>query len=83
MEGVNNVNDPANLPTRFAQLKRDIAASIGPDFEANAIKSWAEIIDELNRITKDIAEKGSDVSTPILFYFLSMSPPLRCQLLED
>jgi inhibitor of KinA sporulation pathway (predicted exonuclease) len=56
-----NVDDPANLPARFAQLKRDIAASNGPDFEANAIRSWAEIIDELAKRTKEIAAQGSDV----------------------
>lgn len=52
--------DPANLPARFAQLKRDIAASSGADFEANAIRSWAEIIEELAKRTKEIAAQGSN-----------------------
>lgn len=49
------------LPPRFADLKKEIAASI-PDFEARATKAWGEILAELDKATKEIAAKGPAVS---------------------
>jgi hypothetical protein len=63
-----SMDDPGNLPIRFAQLKRDIAASYGPYFEINAIKSWGEIIGELAKRTKEIATQGSDVCILPLYH---------------
>ena len=48
------------LPPRFADLKASIAASY-PDFEKNATRSWAEILRELDEVTKQIKEEGVDV----------------------
>ena len=48
------------LPPRFADLKREIASSY-PDFEQRVTKAWAEIIDQLNETTKEIAKEGSEV----------------------
>lgn len=48
------------LPPRFADLKASIAASY-PDFEQNATRSWAEILQELDEVTKQIKEQGVNV----------------------
>ncbi len=48
------------LPPRFADLKREIANSY-PDFEKRVTKAWAEIIDQLNKRTEEIAKEGSEV----------------------
>lgn len=44
----------------FLNLKREIAGSY-PDFQERATKAWAEIIDELAKLTATISEKGSEV----------------------
>ena len=59
------------LPPRFAELKKEIAASI-PDFEARATKAWGEILVELDKATKEIAAKGSAVRQ---FYDSSVKHP--------
>ena len=50
-------------PPRFVELKKEIAGSY-PDFEARVTKAWGEILQELEKATKDIASKGSQVSEP-------------------
>ncbi|KAF8181305.1 hypothetical protein BJ912DRAFT_1125852 [Pholiota molesta] len=46
-----------SLPPRFVDLKASIAASY-PDFEKNATQSWAEILQELDKVTKQIKDEG-------------------------
>jgi hypothetical protein len=48
------------LPPRFLDFKREIANS-HPDFEKRVTKAWAEIIDQLNERTEEIAKEGSEV----------------------
>jgi len=48
----------AGLPDRFVELKKQIAASY-PDFEARAVASWNDIIEELDKITAEIQARGS------------------------
>lgn len=48
------------LPSRFADLKREIAASY-PDFEQRATKAWTEILEQLDQVTKTIVQEGPDV----------------------
>lgn len=48
-------------PQRFASLKATIAETY-PDFERNATRSWAEVLDELEKVTQVIKKEGSDVS---------------------
>jgi hypothetical protein len=49
-----------SLPPRFVDLKASIAASY-PDFEKNATQSWAEILQELDKVTKQIKDEGVNV----------------------
>lgn len=49
------------LPARFADLKREIAASY-PSFEENVTRAWKEVIDQLKLVNAEIAEEGSNVS---------------------
>jgi len=53
-----------SLPARFADLKKTIATSY-PNFEENVTKAWAEILLELDKVTKTIKAEGVDVSTSI------------------
>jgi hypothetical protein len=48
------------------QLKQELARSY-PDFEAQAIRSWQEILDELATVTADIAKTGPDYIPVIEF----------------
>lgn len=48
-------------PPRLVDLKKEIAASY-PDFEARVTKAWAELLVELDKVTKEIASEGSQVS---------------------
>jgi len=50
------------LPARFADLKATIASSY-PAFEENATRSWAEILQELEKMTDVVKSQGADVST--------------------
>ena len=50
-------------PPRFADIKRQIAASY-PDFEERATRAWADILAELDKATTDIARQGSEVTSP-------------------
>ena len=54
-------------PPRFADIKREIAASY-PDFEERVKRAWDDVLNELEKVTKDIAEQGSEVCTPLLLY---------------
>ncbi|KAF8960034.1 hypothetical protein BDZ97DRAFT_1906016 [Flammula alnicola] len=54
------------LPARFADLKATIAASY-PDFEQNATRSWGEILQELDKVTKIIKEEGVDYIPQVNF----------------
>ena len=47
-------------PPRFVELKKEIAAAY-PDFEAGVTKAWREIPAELEKVTGEIARKGSQV----------------------
>lgn len=50
-----------SLPPRFVDLKKQIAASY-PDFEKNAVRSWGEILEEMDKVTKVVMKEGTDVS---------------------
>ncbi|PPQ79097.1 hypothetical protein CVT25_002890 [Psilocybe cyanescens] len=45
------------LPARFIDLKVEIASAY-PDFEQNATRSWVEILEEMDKVTKKIIEEG-------------------------
>ncbi|KAH6909282.1 hypothetical protein BKA70DRAFT_1278064 [Coprinopsis sp. MPI-PUGE-AT-0042] len=49
---------PIELPPRYAELKKQIAASY-PDFEQNATRAWREITEELNKFAETIQKEGS------------------------
>ncbi|KAG6914833.1 hypothetical protein DXG01_015054 [Tephrocybe rancida] len=54
------------LPPRFADLKREIAASY-PKFQERATKAWGEIIAELKVVNAEIAEAGPEYIPQISF----------------
>ncbi|KAF9007508.1 hypothetical protein BDQ17DRAFT_1422870 [Cyathus striatus] len=54
------------LPPRFASLKAEIAASY-PDFEQCVTKAWAEIIQQLESVTKTIQEQNSEYIPQVNF----------------
>ncbi|TFY82741.1 hypothetical protein EWM64_g1272 [Hericium alpestre] len=72
--------DP-NMPSRFADLKRDIAASY-PDFEAHATRAWGEILKELDGSTKEIIQKGTDIIPQVNFADLSKLKPEEFELIK-
>jgi hypothetical protein len=49
------------MPARFSDVKRDIAAA-HPNFQENITRAWNEVLVELDRVTKAIADEGSAVS---------------------
>ncbi|TFK35599.1 hypothetical protein BDQ12DRAFT_611456 [Crucibulum laeve] len=55
-----------HLPPRFADLKREIAATY-PDFQEHATKAWSEIIEQLEEVTKVIAAEGPDYIPQVEF----------------
>ncbi|KAG6914834.1 hypothetical protein DXG01_015055 [Tephrocybe rancida] len=57
-------NDP--LPPRFADLKREIAASY-PNFKERVTKAWGEIIAQLKVINAEIADTGPEYIPQINF----------------
>jgi D-ribose pyranose/furanose isomerase RbsD len=59
----------APLPSKFADLKREIAASI-PDFERKATQAWSEIISQLKSINEEIRKSSSEVAK----YFYNNAP---------
>ena len=52
---------PGPLPPRFADLKREIAQSGGPDFEQRITAAWAELLAELAKNNAEIEKAGSQV----------------------
>ncbi|KAJ7824584.1 hypothetical protein B0H14DRAFT_3728287 [Mycena olivaceomarginata] len=48
---------PTELPPRFTELKRAIAAT-NPNFEQDLTKAWKEVLAELDKVTKTIAKEG-------------------------
>ncbi|KAG5640154.1 hypothetical protein DXG03_000905, partial [Asterophora parasitica] len=56
----------APLPARFADLKREIAASY-PSFEERVTKAWGEIIAELQTVNAEIAQGGPDYIPQVYF----------------
>lgn len=64
------------LPSRFAELKQQIAASI-PDFEQRATNAWSGLLKELKVTTDEIATKQTEVrSSPSRI--ISALSCLRC-----
>lgn len=47
-------------PPRFVELKKEIAAAY-PDFATRVTKAWGEILQEVDKATKEIASQGSQV----------------------
>ncbi|KAG6904910.1 hypothetical protein DXG01_006269 [Tephrocybe rancida] len=60
------MSKPDSLPPRFADLKREIAASF-PNFQENATKAWGEIIAQLKVVNAEIAEAGPEYIPQIKF----------------
>ncbi|KDR78730.1 hypothetical protein GALMADRAFT_244254 [Galerina marginata CBS 339.88] len=54
------------FPPRFKDLKATIA-SLYPDFELNATRSWGEILQELNNLAKVVKEEGTDTIPQVNF----------------
>jgi hypothetical protein len=59
-------NNPHQLPLRFVDIKRDIAAAY-PDFEKKATTAWREILEELSKTTEDIKKAGSEYIPQVNF----------------
>jgi hypothetical protein len=57
--------DP-QLPPRFADLKREIAALYGPSFEACVTHAWKEVVEQLQKVTSEIADGGPEVCSEAL-----------------
>ncbi|KAI0749829.1 DUF1479-domain-containing protein [Daedaleopsis nitida] len=68
-------------PPRLVDLKKEIAASY-PDFEARAIKAWGEILVELEKVTKEIAQEGSQGVPEVAFSELSSLSSERLEELK-
>ncbi|PPQ72790.1 hypothetical protein CVT26_003319, partial [Gymnopilus dilepis] len=62
------------LPARFADIKAEIAATY-PNFEQNAIRSWGEILQELNEVTKVIKAEGVNYIPQVKFADLDKLSP--------
>ncbi|KAF5379767.1 hypothetical protein D9615_005720 [Tricholomella constricta] len=56
----------APLPARFADLKREIAASY-PNFQERITQAWGEIIAQLKEVTSTIAQAGPDYIPQVNF----------------
>ncbi|KAF4613742.1 hypothetical protein D9613_008102 [Agrocybe pediades] len=54
------------LPPRFVDLKKQIAAQY-PDFEQNAVRSWGEVLEEMNKVTKVVKVEGVDYIPQVNF----------------
>ncbi|KAF9525722.1 DUF1479-domain-containing protein [Crepidotus variabilis] len=54
------------LPARFADLKREIAASY-PSFEENVTRTWKEVIDQLKLVNAEIAKEGTNYIPQVSF----------------
>jgi hypothetical protein len=63
------IEHAAPLPSRFGDLKKEIALST-PNFEAQAMKAWTEIVGQLKMINQDIGKNGSQVFFPYINYLL-------------
>ncbi|KAF8896652.1 DUF1479-domain-containing protein [Infundibulicybe gibba] len=55
-----------NLPAHFADLKREIAASY-PNFQERVTAAWNELLQQLEGVTTEIIETGSDYIPQIDF----------------
>ncbi|KAI1792082.1 hypothetical protein LXA43DRAFT_888111 [Ganoderma leucocontextum] len=77
-----NPSEFGPLPPRFAELKKEIAASI-PDFETRATKAWGEILTELDEVTKEIAARGSTNVPEVNFTDLGTLSPERVKEIRD
>jgi hypothetical protein len=55
----------AQLPPRFTEIKRSIAAA-NPNFEQDITNAWSEVLAELDKVTKTIAKEGSAVNSPLI-----------------
>ncbi|KAJ3490842.1 hypothetical protein NLI96_g1126 [Meripilus lineatus] len=53
-------------PPRFTEIKKDIANSY-PDFQERITQAWNDLLDELNRTTKEIANQGSQAVPEVEF----------------
>jgi hypothetical protein len=69
---------PTELPPRFIELKRAIAAT-NPNFEQDLTKAWKEVLAELDKVTKTIAKEGAAVSD-MRFVLCTRSTFLKCPL---
>jgi len=56
-----------HLPDRFAELKREIAESHGPDFALRISRAWKEVIEQLSKLTGDIQEASSGFIPEVSF----------------
>ncbi|KAK7032721.1 DUF1479-domain-containing protein [Favolaschia claudopus] len=56
----------AELPPRFADIKRSIAAA-NPNFEQDLTKAWNEVLTELDKVTKTIASAGPSYIPQVAF----------------
>jgi len=54
-----------SLPPRFIDLKKEIASQY-PNFEQNAVRSWGEVLEEMNKVTKTIKDEGVAVRFHII-----------------
>ncbi|KAI0775032.1 DUF1479-domain-containing protein [Trametes elegans] len=63
-------------PPRLVELKKEIAGAY-PDFEARATKAWGEILQELDKVTKEIANGGSQNVPEVQFSELGSLSPER------
>ncbi|KIK58041.1 hypothetical protein GYMLUDRAFT_45594 [Collybiopsis luxurians FD-317 M1] len=62
----------------FLNIKREIASSY-PDFEARATKAWAEIIEELGKLTAMVPTKGPEYIPQVKFSELSSLSPEKVE----
>ncbi|KZV72639.1 DUF1479-domain-containing protein [Peniophora sp. CONT] len=58
---------PGPLPPRFAAVKREIADSVGPDFEQRITTAWVELLAELAKTTAEIEQAGSKIIPQVSF----------------
>lgn len=54
------ISVPVGTADRLLEIKKEIASS-SPYFKEKATKAWAEIIEELAKVTKDISTTGTEV----------------------
>ncbi|KAF5387485.1 hypothetical protein D9757_006555 [Collybiopsis confluens] len=62
------------------KLKQDIASLYGPDFSTRVTKAWAEIIEELGKVSERVSLKGSEYIPQVNF---SELPTLSQEKLDE